>query len=60
MEARNMAEAHWIWLESLLHKVYVDGFIHGVKHGRDPDKEPDTFNIENEYTNGTWEMPERR
>ena len=32
-EARRLAEEHWFWLESLLHKVYVDSFEHGFKHG---------------------------
>lgn len=32
-EARELAEAHWKWLESLLHKVYVDAMIHGFGHG---------------------------
>jgi len=34
-EARELAEAHWKWLESLLHKVYVDAMIHGIKHGKE-------------------------
>ena len=34
-EAREVAEAHWKWFESLLHKIYVDAFLHGVKHGRE-------------------------
>ena len=34
-EARELAEAHWEWLESLLHKVYVDAMIHGIKHGKE-------------------------
>ena len=32
-EARKLAEAHWEWLESLLHKLYVDAMIHGFGHG---------------------------
>lgn len=32
-EARILAEAHWSWLEGVLHKIYVDAFIHGIKHG---------------------------
>lgn len=28
-----LAEAHWVWLESLLRKLYVDAFLHGYKHG---------------------------
>ncbi len=27
------SEAHWKWLESLLHKVYVESMVHGYKHG---------------------------
>ncbi len=33
-EAKALAEEHWAWLESLLHKVYVDAMVHGYKHGR--------------------------
>jgi len=33
-EAERLAEEHWAWLEGLLHKVYVDAFIHGIKHGK--------------------------
>ena len=32
------AEAHWKWLESLVHKVYVDAMVHGYKHGYDDAK----------------------
>ena len=32
-EAEKLAEEHWIWLESVLHKIFVDAFIHGYKHG---------------------------
>jgi hypothetical protein len=32
-EAKQLAEAHWKWLESLLHKIYVDAMVHGIKHG---------------------------
>ena len=34
-EAKELAEAHWKWLESLLHKLYVDSMIHGIKHGQE-------------------------
>ena len=34
-EARELAEAHWKWLEALLHKLYVDAMAHGIKHGQD-------------------------
>ena len=33
--SKELAEEHWKWLETLLHKVYVDSFIHGYKHGED-------------------------
>ena len=32
-KAKKLAEEHWKWLESWLHIVYVDAFIHGYKHG---------------------------
>ena len=32
-EAMKLAEEHWRWLESLLHKIYVDAMVHGIKHG---------------------------
>lgn len=32
-KSRELAEARWAWLETLLHKVYVDAMIHGYKHG---------------------------
>ncbi len=32
---REMAEAHWKFIESWLHMVYVDSFIHGWKHARE-------------------------
>jgi len=34
-KARQLAEEHWIWLEGWLHKVFVDAFIQGYKHGRE-------------------------
>jgi len=34
-EARELAEAHWVWLESLLHKIFVDAMVHGIKHGQE-------------------------
>ena len=34
-EARKLAEAHWQWVETWLHLVYVDSFVHGVKHGQE-------------------------
>ena len=35
MSSKELAEKHWEWLESLLHKIYVDAFIHGMKHGEE-------------------------
>jgi len=32
---RELAEKHWDYVESICHKMYVDAFIHGMKHGRD-------------------------
>ncbi len=32
-EEKELAEAHWKWLETLLHKIYVDAMVHGIKHG---------------------------
>jgi len=34
-EIRKMAEEHWKYVESICHKMYVDAFIHGFKHGSD-------------------------
>ena len=31
-EVKVIAEEHWLWLETLLHKLYVDAFVHGYKH----------------------------
>lgn len=33
-EATKIAETHWKWLESTLRKIYVDAFVHGIKHGK--------------------------
>ena len=38
-KARKLAEAHWVWLETLLHKVYVDAMLHGIKHGQEEVRE---------------------
>ena len=37
-KAKELAEAHWKFLESWLHIIYVDALVHGYKHGWD-DKE---------------------
>ena len=29
------AELHYKYVESICHKMYVDAFIHGYKHGRE-------------------------
>ena len=34
-QAKRLAEEHWKWLESLLHKIYVDSMCHGIKHGKE-------------------------
>uniref|UniRef100_A0A6M3KXL8 Uncharacterized protein n=1 Tax=viral metagenome TaxID=1070528 RepID=A0A6M3KXL8_9ZZZZ len=34
-EREETAEEHWQWLESLLHKIYVDAMVHGMKHGEE-------------------------
>ena len=41
-EARQKAEEHWAWLETVLHKIAVDFFIHGWKHG-EARKAPQVF-----------------
>ncbi len=43
-EVRKLAEEHWEWLESLLHKVYVDAMIHGYKHAIDDVTKPEVSN----------------
>ena len=32
-EVKKLAEGHWQYVESICHKMYVDAFIHGFKHG---------------------------
>lgn len=32
-EGKNKAEDHYRYVESICHKMYVDAFIHGYKHG---------------------------
>ena len=34
-EAKELAEAHWEFLERWLHMIFVDGMVHGIKHGRE-------------------------
>ena len=34
-EAKELAEKHWEWLETLLHKIFVDAMVHGIKHGQE-------------------------
>jgi hypothetical protein len=36
---KKVAEAHWKWLETWLHIVYVDTFVHGYKHRLDEELE---------------------
>jgi len=33
-QAKELGEKHYIYIESLCHKMYVDAFVHGVKHGQ--------------------------
>ena len=33
--AREKAEAHWEFLESWQHKIFVDAFVHGYKHAQE-------------------------
>lgn len=33
--SKEEAEEHWKFLESWLHVIYVDAFVHGFKHGVD-------------------------
>ena len=41
-DAKILAEEHWVWIETWLHMVYVDAFIHGLKHGiEDKEKGPE-------------------
>lgn len=30
-----LAEEHWKYVESICHKMYVDAFKHGYKHGKE-------------------------
>ena len=34
-EAKELAEAHWRFIERWLHMVYVDAMVHGIKHGQE-------------------------
>ncbi len=40
-EAKKLAEDHWAYVEKVCRVMYVDAFIHGIKHGRAYDKEED-------------------
>ena len=35
MEMKELAEEHYTYVESICHKMYVDAFIHGIKHGQE-------------------------
>ena len=39
-QAEELAEEHWKWLETLLHKLFVDAMVHGYKHGKEDRDEP--------------------
>lgn len=32
-EIRDIAEEHYKYVESVCHKMFIDAFIHGFKHG---------------------------
>jgi len=32
-KAKEMAEAHWVWVEKICHMMYVDAMVHGYVHG---------------------------
>lgn len=38
-EMKELAEDHYRYVESVCHKIYVDAFIHGIKHGHDMTKD---------------------
>lgn len=42
-EHKELAEAHWVFLEKWLRMVFVDGWIHGAKHERQDRKEQDKW-----------------
>ena len=35
---KELAEDHWKYVESICHKMYVDAFVHGFKHGHNEDR----------------------
>lgn len=37
-KTKELAEEHWEFLESWLHKIFVDGFTHGYKHAKENEK----------------------
>ena len=34
-KAKEIAETHWDFLSDWLRRMFVDGFVHGWKHGRE-------------------------
>ena len=34
-EMKELAEQHYAYVESVCHKMYVDAFVHGIKHGQE-------------------------
>ena len=34
-EMKELAEQHYTYVESVCHKMYVDAFVHGIKHGQE-------------------------
>ena len=37
-KSKELAEEHWVWLESILRKIFIDAFVHGYKHAKDKEK----------------------
>ena len=35
MKMKELAEEHYTYVESVCHKMYVDAFVHGIKHGQE-------------------------
>ncbi len=34
-EIKELAEQHYVCVEYVCHEMYVDAFVHGVKHGQE-------------------------
>lgn len=51
-EAKELAEAHWEYVEKVCHMMYVDAFVHGIKHGQADKKEDKKVSIDENF--GTY------